>query len=219
MSEYLILKFLHLIAFVYWLGGDLGTFLASRQVVNPANSPESRHIALKIMLACDQGPKMAMPLILPLGVHAAVLSGQMPAPAWLVPAVWLLAVVWLGNVLVLYFNEGKAFTTRLAKADLIMRIAIVVVLSVYAVLALLDHLNLADWLAWKLLVFAALVACGIMIRLHLKPFVPAFAAMMANGASAETDAAMQNSIARCRPFVWAIWLGLFVNAALGVHLL
>ena len=33
MNEYLLLKFAHLRAFVYWLGGDLGTFLASRYVI------------------------------------------------------------------------------------------------------------------------------------------------------------------------------------------
>ena len=69
MSTYLLIKYAHLLAFVYWLGGDLGTFLASRQVVNSSNSPEARSVALKIMLACDMGPKLAMPIILPLGMQ------------------------------------------------------------------------------------------------------------------------------------------------------
>ena len=77
----------------------------------------------------------------------------------------------------------------------------------------------AQWMAWKMLVFAALVACGLLIRVKLKPFVVAFGQMMAGGASPEINAAMSASLQRVRPWVWLIWLGLFVNAAIGLHLI
>lgn len=220
MTEYLILKFAHIVAFVYWLGGDLGTFLASRYVVNPGIGTEARSVALKIMLACDQGPKMSMPLILPLGIHMASISGLMPLPLWALVIMWLLAAVWLGNVLVLYFNEGKAFTAKLSQFDLYFRIVVVTGLVIYAVMGLLDSAPIkADWLSWKLIIFAALVGCGIAIRINLKPFVPAFVKLMTEGPSDEVNNTMAASVGRCRPFVWAIWLGLFVNAALGLHLI
>ncbi len=220
MNEYLLLKFAHLIAFVYWLGGDLGTFLASRYVVNRDCSPEARAVALKIMLACDQGPKMGMPLILPFGVHMASISGLMPLPLWGLALVWLVAAVWLGNVLVLYFNEGKPFTAVLGRFDLWFRIAVVLGLVAYAIAGLLDdNLIRVDWLSWKLIIFAALVSCGILIRINLKPFGPAFMRLMTEGPSDAVNDALQNSVARCRPWVWAIWAGLFVNAAIGLHIL
>ena len=93
MNEYLLLKFAHILAFVYWLGGDLGTFLASREVINRDHSPQARHVALKIMLACDMGPKLAMPLILPLGVHLAALGGWMTVPTAALIAIWLLSLI------------------------------------------------------------------------------------------------------------------------------
>jgi hypothetical protein len=220
MNEYLLLKLLHIIAFVYWLGGDLGTFLASREVVNRDLSPESRHTALKIMLACDMGPKLAMPLILPLGLQLALLGGVIGLPAWIMSLAWIACLYWFGVVLILYLNEGKPFTARLSQLDFYFRILIVLLLIGYAGGALLNGTWInADWAAWKLLVFGAMVACGIGIRINLKPFIPAFTAMMANGANEATDAAMENSIRRCRPFVWCIWGGLFLNAALGVHLI
>lgn len=219
MNEYLLLKFAHVIAFVYWLGGDLGTFIASRYVVDDRIGSEARAIALKIMLACDQGPKLAMPLILPLGIHMAVISGLMQIPAWALILVWLLAAVWLGNVLILYFNEGKPFTRRLSKADLVFRIAVVIALSGLALTGFGEaSLIGATWVSWKLLVFAALVACGIAIRINLKPFVPAFVKLMSEGPSESVNAAMRDSVARCQPFVWTIWAGLFLNAAIGLHL-
>ncbi|MBN50471.1 MAG: hypothetical protein CMN85_13145 [Spongiibacteraceae bacterium] len=220
MNEYLLLQFAHIIAFVYWLGGDLGTFIASRYVVNDSLGTEARATALKIMLACDQGPKLAMPLILPLGIHMTVITGLMRLPAWGLVLVWLLAAIWFTNVLVLYFNEGKAFTQRLSKADLLFRIAVVIALIVLALVGLGESsLIAANWVSWKLLVFAALVSCGIAIRINLKPFVPAFVKLMSEGPSEPVNAAMRDSVARCRPFVWTIWAGLFLNAAIGLHLI
>lgn len=220
MNEYLILKFAHLLAFVYWLGGDLGTFLASRYVVNDELSTESRHVALKIMLACDMGPKLAMPLIFPLGMQIAFSAGIVAAPLSVVAAMWLIAAYWFAVVLILYLNEGKAFTARLSQLDFYFRLIVVAGLLGYAGSQLLgEATSMPVWLSWKILVFAALVGCGILIRINLKPFVPAFTRMMTEGASDETNTTMRRSIQRCRPFVWCIWGGLFLNAAIGLHLI
>lgn len=219
MNEYLLLKFVHLIAFVYWLGGDLGTFLASREVVKAEHSAETRHIALKIMLACDMGPKLAMPLILPLGIHLAVSGGWLPLSDAQLGLSWALGLYWFSVVMVLFLNEGKPFTARLMQLDFWFRVAVALLLASWAILSLLKGSGMADWIAWKLLVFAAMVGCGILIRINLKPFVPAFTDLMSNGPSEENNSAMKNSIGRCRPWVWCIWAGLFINAALGIHLI
>ena len=220
MSTYLLLKFAHLLAFVYWLGGDLGTFLASRQVVDSSNSPQARSVALKIMLACDMGPKLAMPIILPLGVQMAAITGMAILPTWGMPLLWLITAVWFVMVAALYFREGQPIAARLAVVDLYFRIAVALGLLAWGVAELVGGYALAaDWLAIKLVIFALMVACGIGIRLQLRPFGPAFASMLADGPSLASDQAMQQSIARCRPFVWAIWAGLFINAALGLHLM
>lgn len=218
MNEYLILKFFHVLAFVYWLGGDLGTFLASQQVINRDNSAESRHVALKIMLACDMGPKLAMPLILPLGIHMAYLSGALQLPGNLLWVIWALCLYWFAVVLVLYLNEGKAFAARLSRADFWFRIVFAGCLGAWAIFALVSGSG-ATWALVKLLVFVVMVGCGVLIRINLGPFVPAFADMMSNGASEQSNRAMSASIGRCRPWVWCIWAGLFLNAALGLHLL
>ncbi len=218
MSTYLLLKYAHLIAFVYWLGGDLGTFLASRQVINRDLSSDARQVALKIMLACDMGPKLAMPLILPLGLHLAAASGVLPIPSIALAMGWLLGLYWASVVMVLYLNEGKPFTAKLSQLDLYFRILVVAILLAWSGYLLLQGQG-AAWAALKVVIFAAMVCCGIAIRINLKPFVPAFVNMVSNGASEENNSAMERSIGRCRPWVWCIWAGLFANAALGIHLI
>ncbi len=218
--EYLLVKYLHIIGFVYWLGGDLGTFLSSRYLVNRNIGNEARLVATKIMLACDQGPKLAMPMMFALGVHLGSLSGLLPVGGLGLALCWLLGLIWLVNVAVLYSFEGQPFIAALKRFDFVFRIAVVLAIFAYLLAAQLQPgLIAASWLAWKLLIFALLVSCGIGIRIQLKPFVPAFTRLMQEGPSDEVNDILEASVARSRPFVAAIWLGLFVSAALGVHLI
>ena len=56
-------------------------------------------------------------------------------------------------------------------------------------------------------------------RRRLKPFLPAFLELVSKGPSEAGNRVMEKSIGQCRPFVWCIWAGLFLNTALGVHLI
>lgn len=220
MNEFLLLKYAHIIAFVYWLGGDLGTYVASNYAISRQVQPEARRVALKIMLACDQGPKLAMPLIVVLGIHMSSIMGLLHLPPWGIALVWAVGLYWLSVVLVLYFNEGKAFTATLSKLDLYFRLLIFFGLILWSVVSFfVEGFISADWVAYKLLIFAVLVGCGIMIRLNLKPFIPAFSRMLTDGPSDSVNDRIHHSMMACRPYVYTIWLGLFVNAALGVRLI
>lgn len=219
MTTYLTLKLLHLLAFVYWLGGDLGTFFASRFVVDPKLSPAQRATALKIMLGCDQGPKLCMPLIFAIGFSMSVHMGWIAAPPWLHAAVWVVALAWFANVNWLYFAQDAAAKARVSAWDLRFRTAVALGLAAVAIVSLATGAFITgDWLALKVLVFAALVGCGIYIRIQLKPFVAAFGALMVKGSSPEVEQELSGSIARVRPAVYLIWAGLILNAALGLHL-
>ena len=68
---YTLLLYVHVLALVYWLGGDLGTFLSSRHVLRSDLGVESRQTAFKILMECDMGPRLAMPIILGSGCHLA----------------------------------------------------------------------------------------------------------------------------------------------------
>ena len=220
MDYYPLLKYAHIIAFVYWLGGDLGTFFASRQVVRRDIGVEARRVALKIMLACDQGPRLAMPATLAVGYQLAASMGFLVSPEWLTATVWIVCLVWFVDVLILHRHEGKPFAGRLATVDFRFRLvamAILIAASGYGLAGagwLID-----DRIGWKMLIFAGLMGCGVMIRWHLRPFGPAFASLVAHGPTDAVNDTLQQSLGRCRPYVMAIWFGLFVNAAIGMRLL
>lgn len=220
MTEYLLLKLLHIVFFVYWLGGDLGTFYASKFVAKEGLSKEQRSTALTIMMGVDQGPRICMALILAPGIQMAYNQGLFTLPAWAMVAVWIVCLIWLAMVLAIHFGHGKAFVKPLTAFDFNFRLVVIAVALYVAIGSLIgDGLIKADYLAWKLMIFAALVACGLGIRVMLKPFVPAFMLMMKDGPNAQVDSTLQASLSRVRPFVYLIWIGLLMNAALGIHLI
>ena len=207
----LTIKLLHVLLFVYWLGADVGTFYASRFVADSTLTPAARATAAKIMLGIDIAPRLCMPLVLGSGVHLASLIGVLPLSGALLAAVWLLCAAWLAMVLAIHHFSPRA--VGLVRFDFVFRIVMVVALVVVAINAT------AAWLTFKVLCYAATIVCGLMIRVHLKPFGAAFTAMMAGTGGQAANATIASSISRCKPYVIFIWLVLVASAAAGLHLI
>lgn len=224
MTEIGLLRLGHLLGLVYWLGADLGVFYSSYLLCDERQPPVVRVAAGKILFALDQAPRISMTLMLPLGVHLAVRLGYVAVPEntgnGLIAGVWLLAAAWLGMVLALHFRGHGGRLAWLARLDFGFRAVLALVLlgvAAGAVTGLLD--GVSAWAGWKLGVFGGLVLCGLAVRLRLRPFGPAFAALARGEAGAAENAVIRRSIGGTRPFVLAIWAGLLVNTALGLHLL
>ena len=208
--------FVHILAIVYWLGGDLGTFLSSRSVLLSELGVESRQTAFKILMECDMGPRLAMPIILGSGFHLTSLRwpGLLPEATALIG--WLVVMVWVALVAAIHSSVGQRFPS-LTQWDLRLRFALVgglLGVGGYALTA-----GLPGWLALKITIFATLVACGIAVRFALKPFAMAYVGMVTDGPSDERNAAMITHMSVVRRYVWVIWVGLFVNTALGLRVI
>lgn len=220
MTGVLLLKFAHLLLFVYWLGGDLGTFYASRLVADGELSVPARAAAARIMFAVDQAPRLCMPLVLGSGLQLAASLGLAAIPPGMMVLVWLLSLVWVLAVILLHAGQGSDGARRIAIFDRWLRVFVMAACGLAALSSLAGFGPLhATWLAAKLLIFAGLVACGLLIRRQLRPFADAFSAMLLNGPSPAGDEVLRRSISGCRPYVYLIWLGLLISAALGTHLL
>ena len=203
MSEYLLIKFLHVVGFAYWLGGDLGVFHSSYWVANSNHSPEVRVAAARILFWLDQVPRICMTMMLPLGVHLAWRLNVLPIDATITTIVWIVCFAWLAWVIYLHAGKSsgtKAFVTRF---DLWFRLLLSLSLLGGGIAALLGlGWSLPHWVAIK-----------------LKNFGPAFARIASGDVDDDVNRTIQSSLGGTRPFVVAIWIGLFASAALGLHLI
>lgn len=220
MNEFLLLKFLHIVGFAYWLGGDLGVFYSSYIVADDTRSDHVRIAATRMLFALDQAPRICMTLMLPLGIHLGWIMGAFNFDATVMTIIWLLATGWLTMVITLHAADqstGKALLTRF---DFIFRLSLSFGLVATASVTLWsDLLIFPGWIAIKLMIFGGLVGTGLIVRVKLKPFGPAYARLARGEADAADNAAIRKSLGATRPFVVSIWIGLLASTALGLHLI
>lgn len=218
--QYELFIILHLLGFVYWLGGDVGVFYSSGFVINDRLSNQTRRTAAKIMMNLDLIPRICMTLMLTIGATLADLQGLPHYPGQMI-ALWLLAPFWLGMVLIMHFREGTDLAKNLGKVDYWLRrflVAAIIVSVAYTVYT--GRLAETPWLTAKVALFAFLIFCGIMIRIHLPDFIAGLRAIATGdehgGISQEANVKMSAALKRARPWVLSIWAVVFLQAVLGV---
>jgi hypothetical protein len=206
----------HLLLFVFWLGADLGVYLCSRAAVAPGLTPDQRLRTAELMAAIDLAPRIAASLMLTVGGILTEYVG-LPHPAWQMAGILLLGPVWLTLVLVGYMRDGTPLGDTSTRLDLAFRAAMVVAVPLSVAWSWsTGRLDAAPYVAGKLLLFAALMAAGLVLRRTLWPFAAALRSMAAGRSTPAEEAAMAASHASARPVVAAIWLGLMAAALLGI---
>jgi hypothetical protein len=217
---------LHLVLFVFWLGGDLGVYYSSRFVINPELAPSARATALAIMSGLDLGPKVCLVLFLPSGItlmalepHGASLFGIAFFPWWLTVGVWVFAALWLTLTVVQHRTHGRIAAVQ--GADLGIRFAVIAGMAAAGIYALFAAEPFGvttnpKWLGGKILLYATAIAAGLGIRMTLRSFGPAFGMVMAGGSTDTVERTLRRSVDGCLPYVWTIWGSVLAAAALGV---
>ncbi len=208
--------FIHQLLFVYWLGPDIGVYYLSHRVTDTGLTPAQRLAAAQLMGQVDLMPRVCLSLMLTVGGILSEFAG-IPHPAWQMLGIILLGPAWLGLVLAVYFRQGTPAGLSLARIDFWFR-----ALMILAVLASVAHawstgrLSATPWLAGKLLLFAAILLFGLLMRLRVAPLLAGIGRLAAEGPTLENDRRMARSLALTRPYVIAMWLCLLMAALLGV---
>ncbi len=208
--------FLHQLLLVYWLGPDIAVFIWSRRAVDPGLGPEQRVAAGRLMTMIDLVPRVCLALYLTV---AGILSDTygISHPWWQMVGIVLLGPVWLFLVLAAWLKEGTDFGQTMAKLDTWLRILLVIAIPVSVVYSSATG-RLADtpWISTKLLILAAIILFGLIMRLRLRAFFAGIDKLAADGPSPDTDRQMSASLKRAQPFGYAIWVFLLWAALLGV---
>jgi len=216
MSTYEILLLIHIVLFVYWLGGDLGVFYSSGFVVDGTLSNEARLTAAKIMMGCDLVPRICMALTLTVSGLLTAFIG-IDHPTWQLAGIILIGPFWLSIVLVLHFKHHAAFVPALTKFDFYFRWLVVIGLVASCAYAFYSgRLDEAPWIILKLLLFAVLVFCGLMIRINLGGFNTSYVKIMQGTVTEADNLSMQKSLGVVRRWVITIWVVLLLEAAIGI---
>lgn len=218
MSLYDGLLWAHVFLFGFWLGSDLGTFLSSRYLMDPERDLPTRLAFAKAMMLFDLGPRVALILMLPLGLHLASIAWGLSLPTAGLVALWIVAMVWLWVMYRVHTGEGDPGVRGLRIGDTVLRVVLALGLvgaGIYATAANGGPF-VGRWLGIKLLLFGLVIASGLGIRIFLPGFSAAFGAVVTEGSTPEREAALRRSLLRTYPFVAAIWVLVLSLGLVGV---
>jgi len=183
-DSHTLMRFVHILAFAYWLGADFGVFLGGGWMSRPGLSVVERNRIRDLVMAIDVAPRISLVLMLPVGFSLALAWGA-PLPAAALPVLWAGAAAWIVVLLWVHFAHGNPMVRTVLQLDLGLRVLILA-----GMLALgLEGLTAADsalpgWLSAKFLLFAAIIADGIVLRWISGQWYPAIARLNAGDTAA-----------------------------------
>lgn len=215
MDLYPLFVFLHVLLFVFWLGTDVGVFLAAKISEKPELSVETRSTVLGLGMVLDRLPRSALALIVPSGLQLAVMSGQLSLPAAALPVAWAIALLWLALLWAGFLNPQTPTEQKAMLFNFAMN-AILAVLVLAAGVWLLTAGSVAGWLAIKIIIVGLIFVCGVTLDVLFKPAVEAFVGIATSGATDELNAAYSKAIGPVYLVVLAIYALVLAAAWFGI---
>ena len=212
-----LLVFAHVLLFVFWLGTDLGVFLAAKISEKPELSVETRVTVLQLGLTLDRMPRTCLALIFATGLQLAHNLGVIDAPGWLRGAVWALSAIWATALWVGFLHPGTPRDQQMARLNLVMNgVLCLALLGLAGVSVASDALTLPGWLTAKILAVGLIGAAGVALDTAFKPAVETFQQIATAGATPERNARYSAQVAPVYRWVLLIYALVLIAAFAGV---
>jgi hypothetical protein len=207
----------HIAVLGYWLGAELVINSTYRYVCWSAAMPfAERDRLMQHVMDVDQHVRYALILQAGLGVALVALQGYVPGGARLAVTGAVLAAAWLALVEAAHRARGTAAGPWLGALDRWVRyLAIAVLLGLSGAVAL-GEFALPRWLAWKLALFAGVIACGLGIRVALIAFFRVWQDAARQGGRTDIELRIRAAYVRATAVLVALWLLIAAIVALSI---
>ena len=215
MEAHTVLLFVHVLLFVFWLGTDVGVFLAAKISENGKLSTETRSTVLQLGMVLDRLPRSALTLILPTGMQLAINMGHLSISPPLAAAVWAISIVWLAILWVGFLRPQTATEHRVMLFNFAMNAVLALAVTAFGISLLMGD-TVATWLALKILMVGLIFVAGVLLDTLFKPAVEAFLVIVSQGGSEERDQTYSSAISPVYKVVLAIYALVLVAAYLGL---
>lgn len=205
-----VLLVAHIAVLGYWLGSEFVINSGYRYVCRAASLPfDERNKLMDHVLDVDQHVRYALILQMGLGTALAALYGFIPGGTTTALTAGVIAAIWLAFVEFIHHNRKSATGARLSFIDRSIRYVLMVGLTIIGIGALMTDGDMPTWLAWKLILFAAVMASGVGIRISIIDFYRTWAKIKVDGSTPEHE----KSIWHIYTYGTGILLGLWVLIA------
>jgi hypothetical protein len=219
INELAVLRWLHIIAMVYWLGGEWGVFQTSYNVINRKLSLDERKRHMETAYRIDILARSGIILLLPLGLHMGHLWGIQPLGGVWLAAMWVASAAWLALCWGAFLARETDRGLRLTKMDERIRFVVIPLLFIVGIGSLLGLGPLsADpgqrWFSAKMIVYGITLVIGLKLRFIMREWTTMFR-LLAQGPNADVEARLDKSIRFGRGIAYFYWVCIATAAFFG----
>lgn len=220
MYELPILRWFHIVAMVYWLGGEWGVFQTSFHVVNRKLPMPERKRHMETAYRIDILARTGIIMLFPLGMHMGYLWGVQPyGGAWLT-GMWIFFFGWLALCWAAFIYRETDRGLVLTKLDEAIRYFVIPALAIASIASLLGYgpFSAGDgqkWFAIKMLIFSGLLVIGLLLRFIMREWTVMFRKLAVDGDNPEVENRLEESIRFGRRLAYIYWIGILTTAFFG----
>lgn len=219
-TELAVLRWLHILAMVYWLGGEWGVFQTSYNVINRELPLAERRRHMETAYRIDILARTGIILLLPLGLHLGHLWGVQPYGGPWLAVFWILALVWLALCWAAFVYRETERGVRLTLWDERIRYVLIPVLVVCALTSLAGYGPFVTgegqyWYITKILLYSGLLVIGLVLRYIMREWTLLFRRLDAEGSTPDVENRLEQSIGLGRRLAYIYWIGIAATGLVG----
>lgn len=219
ITELAVLRWLHIIAMVYWLGGEWGVFQTSYNVINRKLPMDERRRHMETAYRIDILARTGIILLLPLGLHMGYIWGMQPFGGGYLVVCWIFFIAWLALCWAAFVYRETDRGIKLTKMDEAIRFVVIPVLLISSITSLMgygpfDAMHGQKWFSAKVLVYSLLLVIGLKLRFIMREWTVIFR-QLAEKEDAVLESKLEKSIATGRGLAYIYWIGISTVAFFG----
>lgn len=196
----------HIAILGYWLGSELPINSTYRRVCFGAQLPfPERNRMMEHVMSADQHVRYALVLQVATGFALAALYGLVPGGVTAASIAALLGALWLAFIEAVHRLRHGPAGRRLGAIDRGSRYLVMAVLVAMAAGLIGRGWPTPGWLRLKLALFAAVMACGVGIRLVLLAHFRIWKVMAQEGPSEQSNALIRGIYIRATSILGLLW--------------
>lgn len=218
-NELGMLRWVHIICMVYWLGGEWGVFQTSYNVINRKLPMEERRRHMETAYRIDILARSGIILLLPLGLHMGTIWGVQPFGGSWLTLMWILFAGWLGLAWMAFIYRESDTGLRLTQIDEKIRFIVIPVLFIASVSSLLGYGPFMTgegqkWFSAKVLIYSLMLVIGLKLRFIMREWTVMFRRLATEANTTELEGILERSIRTGRRLAYFYWIGIGTVALL-----
>lgn len=194
--------YLHILLLVFWVGTDLGVFLAARYSERSNLSIQTRQTVLELGMKLDRLPRTALVLIIPSGIMLAHSSGMEIVAKTQVAGVWIAAVVWLGILWLGFLSSNPQVRARSAALNWWFNL-LAALITLFWAWWLYAGSDLPAWIIFKVMIVGCVFVAGFLLDFLFGPAMGVFSQIEESSDNEDLNKRYSKALA---PVYWVVLL-------------